>query len=44
MKKNYQELVITFYLFLEKDVLTLSGETGPDGLVIDRVWTGGEIE
>ena len=41
MKKNYRELVITVSLLLEKDVLTLSGETGFDGFVIDRVWTGG---
>ena len=48
MKKTYQELVIRFCLLLDKDVLTLSGETGsdsgevagPDGLIIDRGWGG----
>ena len=44
MKKTYQELVIRFCLFLDKDVLTLSGDSGPDGFVIDRVWIGGERE
>ena len=44
MKKNYQELVMTFCLFFKEDVLTLSGESGPDGFVIDRVWIGGEKE
>ena len=38
MKKTYQELVITLCLIKGKDVLTLSGETGPDGLIVDRVW------
>lgn len=41
MKKSYQELVITLCLIKDKDVLTLSGETGPDGLIIDRLWSGG---
>ena len=40
MKKTYQELVITLCLIKEKDVLTLSGETGPDGLIFDREWGG----
>lgn len=40
MKKTYQELVITLCLIKEKDVLTLSGETGPDGLIVDRGWGG----
>ena len=44
MKKTYQELVIRFCLLLDKDVLTLSGESGPDGFVIDRVWIGGVME
>lgn len=44
MKKIYQELVMTFSIFVEKDVLTLSGETGPDGFVMDRIWIGGEGE
>lgn len=40
MKKSYQELVIRLCLFLDKDVLTISGETGPDGLIEDRGWGG----
>ena len=40
MKKTYQELVVTLCLIKEKDVLTLSGETGPDGLIVDRGWGG----
>ena len=42
MKKTYQELVITFCFLRHKDVLTLSGETGSDGLIVDRIWYGGE--
>lgn len=40
MKKDYQELVITLCRLTAKDVLTLSGETGPDGLIEDRGWGG----
>lgn len=48
MKNDYKELVIRICLVTEKDVLTLSGETGsdsgevagPDGLIIDRGWGG----
>ena len=40
MKKSYKELVMTLYFVTDKDVLTLSGETGPDGFIVDRDWGG----
>ena len=38
--KKYQRLVMYVYFTENIDIVTLSGESGPDGLIVDRAWEG----